>query len=287
MPRSGSRRAKFNMSFRPKFAPQIPVAPHHWVIGIVGSRLLLRRQDQALLIRYEEFLAADLEPAEVMHLGDWQGTPCFALLFATDFALSDVSPFIVAGLRSRLGVVSDEIFLLAGRAQQLAHWQEFHRFCGRCGRPTQAQLHERVLACGACGALYYPRIAPCVIGIVVRGDECLLAHNARFADGLYSVLAGFIEPGETAEQALLREIREETGIEAGELEYVCSQPWPFPSQLMLGFIARYHSGDIVVDGVEITHAQWFTAHNLPQIPPPHTISGKLIEIFAQRSQAQD
>ncbi len=268
------------------FAPQTPVEPDHPVVGIAGHRLLLLRENQSLLATYGDYLAAGLQPQNVLHLGSWRGQPCFALTFP-ERELPEDSPFITASLRSRLGLIADEIFLLAGRAQQLVHWQEFHRFCGRCGAPTQAQLHERVLACSACGALYYPRIAPCVIGIVMRGNECLLAHNARFAPGLYSALAGFIEPGETAEQALIREIREETGIEADRLEYISSQPWPFPSQLMLGFVAHYRSGEIAVDGFEITDAQWFRADQLPQIPPPHTISGKLIEIFVQRVRAQE
>src|SRR5690606_2600872 len=134
--------------------------------------------------------------------------------------------------------------------------------------------------------LYYPRIAPCVIGIVIRERTCLLAHNANFTEGLYSVIAGFIEPGETAEQALVREIREETGIEVERLEYICRQPWPFPSQLMLGFVAHYKSGEIQVDGVEITDADWFTPDALPRVPPPHTISGKLIDLFLHCAKAQ-
>jgi NAD+ diphosphatase len=228
-----------------------------------------------------------LMPLDILHLGHWGGVPCYVWILPPDLQLSESAPLVVAGLRSRLGVVDDEEFWLAGRAQQLAHWREYHGFCGRCGAPTKLELHERVLACTSCAALYYPRIAPCVIGIVMRGNQCLLAHNGRFAEGLYSALAGFVEAGESAEQALIREIREETGIEACDLEYVGSQPWPFPSQLMLGFVAHYKAGEIAVDGVEITHAQWFTADNLPEVPPPHTISGKLIQLFVQRTQNRD
>jgi NAD+ diphosphatase len=270
------------MSFEPEFDGRIKAGGNDWVIGVTGSRLLMNRMDQALLIRcvdLRQFVV--YPPVEQLYLGRWRGTPCFAFLYPAELELSPESPFIVSGLRGRLGLVEDELFCLAGRAQQLAHWVEFHRFCGRCGNPTELQLHERVLACSRCGALFYPRVAPCVIGIVVRGQACLLAHNANFKEGLYSVIAGFIEPGETAEQALVREIREETGIEVDQIEYVCSQSWPFPSQLMLGFVARYKSGDIRVDGVEITDAQWFSPNALPPVPPSNTISGKLIDIFLQ------
>jgi NAD+ diphosphatase len=275
------------MTFDPTYDPHTPLADDHWVVGISGNRLLLWRDSSHLTIPCGELIRAGFSPIDSLHMGLWRGTPCHAWIFQPDLQLPEDSHWVVAGLRSRLGVVDDEEFMLAGRAQQLAHWREFHRFCGRCGAPTRPELHERVLACLSCGALYYPRIAPCVIGIVVRGQECLLAHNARFPDGLYSALAGFIEPGESAEQALVREIREETGIEVDQLEYMGSQPWPFPSQLMLGFVARYSSGEIVVDGVEITDAQWFTAENLPQVPSAHTISGKLIQHFVQHSQKRN
>jgi NAD+ diphosphatase len=275
------------MSFDADFDSEITAADGHWIIGVVGSRLLMNQTDQSFMLPHDQLRDAVIDaPLERLYLGRWHGTPCFAFIYPADLELPSTSGLVTTGLRSRLGLVADELFSLAGRAQQLAHWYEFHRYCGRCGRANRLELHERVLACSHCGALYYPRIAPCVIGIVVRERTCLLAHNANFAEGLYSVIAGFIEPGETAEQALVREIREETGIEVERLEYVCSQPWPFPSQLMLGFIAHYKSGEIQVDGVEITDAGWFPPDALPPVPPARTISGKLIDIFLQRVHAQ-
>lgn len=275
------------MSFEADFDSAITAGDDHWIIGVVGSRLLMSQENQSFLLPHHHLREAVSDaPVERLYLGRWQGTPCFAFIYPANFEPPQASGFVTSGLRSQLGQVADELFSLAGRAQQLAHWYEFHRYCGRCGRATQLELHERVLACSHCGALYYPRIAPCVIGIVLREQTCLLAHNANFAEGLYSVIAGFIEPGETAEQALAREIREETNIEVERLEYICSQPWPFPSQLMLGFVAHYKSGEIQVDGVEITDANWFPPHALPQVPPPRTISGKLIDVFLQRVRAQ-
>lgn len=272
------------MSFTPDFISGHSIEDTDWAVGVVGSKLLTRRADQSFLLSFGELREMGLVTNDTLYLGRWQGTPCFAFIFPAELSLPVDFPITVGSLRSQLGVVSDELFLLAGRAHQLSHWNEYHRFCGRCGHPTELQLHERVLACRHCGALYYPRIAPCVIGIVVRGNTCLLAHNANFRDGLYSVIAGFIEPGETAEQALLREIKEETGIIAENPEYICSQPWPFPSQLMLGFVANYRAGEIQVDGMEITDADWYSPDKLPQIPPPQTISGKLIDIFLRRTR---
>jgi NAD+ diphosphatase len=275
------------MSFEPGFDSRIEVSAGDWIIGVVGSRVLVDHSQNTLLIPCRDLLSlVPWSPIEKLYLGTWQNIACFAFIYPADLELPNESPISVGSLRRLLGLISDELFGLAGRALQLAHWYEFHRHCGRCGRATELQLHERVLACPACGALFYPRIAPCVIGIVIRGQSCLLAHNVNFAEGLYSTIAGFIEPGETAEQALAREIREETGIEVDHLEYIGSQPWPFPSQLMLGFVARYKSGDIQVDGVEITDAQWFAPDAMPIVPPPHTISGKLIDIFLQRANLQ-
>lgn len=275
------------MSFEPGFNSRIDVGAGDWVIGVVGSRILLNPLQDSLLIPYQEFLSLlPRSPLEKLYLGTWQNIACFVFIYPNDLELPKESSLSAGSLRSRLGLISDELFSLAGRAQQLAHWYEFHRYCGRCGRATELQLHERVLACPACAALFYPRIAPCVIGIVIRERTCLLAHNVNFTDGLYSTIAGFIEPGETAEQALAREIREETGIEVEQLEYISSQPWPFPSQLMLGFVAHYKSGDIHVDGSEITDARWFAPDTMPTVPPPHTISGKLIDIFLQRASLQ-
>ncbi|MBC6906904.1 NAD(+) diphosphatase [Saccharophagus sp. K07] len=265
------------------FSADQSLADADWVVGIIGSRVLMRRADQAFLFTVAGLGELAGLAQERLYLGRWCGKPCYALVFPSELSFPDDFPLYAGSLRSQLGVASDALFYLAGRAQQLAHWSEYHRFCGRCGMPTKLQLHERVLACTRCGALFYPRIAPCVIGIVVRDDKCLLAHNANFREGLYSAIAGFIEPGETAEQALLREIYEETGIIAERAEYICSQPWPFPSQLMLGFIAHYKSGEIRVDGTEITDAGWFSPHDMPQIPPPQTISGKLIDLFLHRT----
>jgi NAD+ diphosphatase len=134
----------------------------------------------------------------------------------------------------------------------------------------------RAMACAACRSLLYPRIAPCVIVLVTRGEEMLLARNARFPRPMYSTLAGFIEPGESAEDTLRREIREEVGVEIGESRYFASQPWPFPNQLMLGFFADYAGGELVPDGDEIAEAGWYHPRDLPPVPPPTSIAGQLI-----------
>lgn len=187
-------------------------------------------------------------------------------------------------LRSQLGLVPEDMFLLAGRALQISRWYGDHQFCGRCGRPTTTDPQERAKVCHACNLSFYPRLSPCIITLITRGDECLLARHARASRPVFSALAGFVEVGERPEDTVHREVREEVGIEIQAVQYFASQPWPFPGQLMLGFTGEYLSGDILVDGVEIMEAHWFRYDGLPAIPSAATLSGQLIANFIQQRQ---
>jgi NAD+ diphosphatase len=182
-------------------------------------------------------------------------------------------------LRSLHTLVSTRDWTLAGRAVQIVEWWRTHRFCGRCGAPAEQARGERAMRCPACGLLSFPRLSPAVIMVVHRGDELLLAHGRAFPTPIYSALAGFVEPGESLEDAVRREVREEVGVEVGGLEYVGSQPWPFPNSLMLGFYAEWSAGDIVIDPVEIVDAQWFHIDDLPPFPGSMSIASQLINGF--------
>ncbi len=186
------------------------------------------------------------------------------------------------GLRSQSGLIPEAWFLLAGRALQIAQWFYDHRFCGRCGKPTETDSFDRAHVCKPCNLRFYPRISPCMIVLVTRGDELLLAHHARASRPVYTTLAGFIEAGERVEDAVHREVMEEVGVKLSTLEYFSSQPWPFPGQLMLGFVADYESGDICIDGIEILDAQWFRYDQLPQTPSANSIAGQLIAHYVRQ-----
>ena len=180
-----------------------------------------------------------------------------------------------------LGRVADSLFTALSRAVQIVEWYRSNQYCGKCSKNLQEDEKERAMKC-SCGNLVYPRISPCVIVLVTKGEELLLAHNKNFPGNFYSTLAGFIEPGESAEHSLRREVLEEVNIEIENIIYYGSQSWPFPSQLMLGFHAEFKSGDIKPDGLEIDKADWFNYQNLPEVPTGNiSISGQLIESYIE------
>lgn len=193
-------------------------------------------------------------------------------------------------LRQLFTRLSDELIGLAGRAVQIVDWDRTHQFCGRCGAPVEQEVHERAKRCPQCGLTSYPRIAPAIIVSVERpsadgpGTELLLAHNKRHPAGFYSVLAGFVEPGESLEMCVQREIREEVGLEVKNIRYFGSQPWPFPHSLMVAFTAEYAAGAIELEEAELDDAGWYTADDLPLVPPPISIARQLIDAFQARNE---
>ena len=187
-----------------------------------------------------------------------------------------------AGLRSLFFALPEPLLALAGRAFQVVEWDRTHRFCGHCATPLVTRTSERARECPACGLVAYPRVSPAMMVLVTRGREMLLARAQRFAPGMYSALAGFVEPGETVEDCIRREVREEVGIEVGEPRYFGSQSWAFPHSLMLAFTAEYAGGEIAPDPEEIAEAHWFAADALPVLPASVSIARRLIEATASR-----
>ena len=198
---------------------------------------------------------------------------------------ADVEPpegMVFRDLRGLFFGVDEDFFRMAGRAKQIVGWHATHRFCGRCGGKTDPAPGELAKRCTRCGMLHYPRLSPAVIVLVTKEDRLLLARSPGFPQGLYSVLAGFVEPGESIEEAVVREVREEVGIEVTNVRYFGSQPWPFPNSLMIGFTADYTGGDLIPDPGEIEDAGWYTADDPPQLPPKISIARAMIDDFVQR-----
>ena len=227
---------------------------------------------------YDDIKFAGLEPVAEYPIGMWDGRVAIAWLInnASDENL-DLANLRAESLWNLLQTLDADSFSLASRAVSLCHWLRDHQFCGRCAIAMEAMTDELAVACPQCQHRVFPRISPCCIVLVQKGTKLLLAHNKNFPENLYSTLAGFIEAGESVEAALQREVREETGIEIDNIQYISSQAWPFPSQLMLGFIAQHAGGEIQVDNIEIDKADFFELDQLPQVPSPNvSISGQLI-----------
>ena len=243
-----------------------------------SARLILFRQDRILLDAGELFwsprsvksLATEL--SALLSVGDAGGHSYLTAELEHEVDLESRS------LRSLLFGEADANLELLSKGRQLLNWHRTHRYCGICGCATTLDDNGQILICEQCSHQFFPRINPCVIMLVTRGEEILLARSARFRSGYYSCLAGFVEIGETPEQTVLREVREETGVEVENIRYVESQSWPFPSQLMLGFLADYKAGEIVPEPEEIEDAGWFALSDLPLTPSENiTIAGRLIQ----------
>lgn len=181
-------------------------------------------------------------------------------------------------IRQLISMWSTAEFEQASRALQLLEWRRNHKYCSHCGHRTHIHATEYAMVCPSCRYHQYPRVQPCVITIITRGeDEILLAKNAKASGNMYGLIAGFVEVGETLEEAVQRETLEEVGIEVSHVEYLSSQPWPFPSNLMLAFRAEYRSGDIVLQEEEISDAAFFKFDQLPEIPIAGSIAYRMIQ----------
>jgi NAD+ diphosphatase len=216
--------------------------------------------------------ALGVSPVRTVHLGALDGRPCLAAELADGRAPADAR---FLPLRAALQALPTELFAVPATAAELLHFEDTHRFCSRCGGPLTPSATDRAKRCDACRVDFYPRIAPCVIVVVRDGPRVLLTHVGDRP--FWALVAGFLEPGETLEECVAREVREETGIEIDDLRYFGSQPWPFPSQLMVGFLARYAGGEIAVDRNELDEARWFSFEALPPLPPRLSIARRMLE----------
>lgn len=253
--------------------------PAHWFV-FHREELLVRLEGGKAVIPF----SADIpvpgpELIRKVYLGRLDGSPCYAAEVSSDRRPLPGTQFL--GLRKLFGVMDEGLFKIVGRANQLLHWDSTHQYCGRCGAPTELKKDEHARYCPVCGLTGYPRISPAVIGAITRGKQILLARRTGMQ--YFSVIAGFVEPGESLEECLRREVREEVGVEIANINYFGSQPWPFPHSLMVAFTASYAGGKIIADKVEIEEAGWYAAENLPGLPPHFSIARKLVHWFVENS----
>jgi NAD+ diphosphatase len=246
------------------------------LVLVRNNRICIRTGiDRTIFVR-DSLKIADFVRENAHYLGHLGSAPCYAY----DAGNLPVSGCEDSGVRELAGIISDEELAIAGLAVQVVDYDRTTRYCGRCGARTDSSRSERAKICPACRNVTYPRISPAIIVLVRKGDTILLVRGKRAPVGRYSLVAGFVEPGETIEHAVHREVQEEAGIEIKNVRYLASEPWPFPNSLMSGFVADYAGGTIHPDGIEIEAAGWFGRDKLPDFPPKLSIAHTLIERWA-------
>ncbi len=212
-------------------------------------------------------------------LGEFDGVQYFTAEVDASTLPSNIA---LKELRGLFGKLDEATMRLAGRAAQIVNWDKTHQYCGRCGEKTIRSETEFAMICPRCALTSYPRISPAVITAVTRGDQILLARGKGWE--IFSVIAGYVEAGETLEECVAREVMEEVSIRVKNIRYFGSQPWAPSGALMVAFTAEYAGGEIKEDGIEIAEAHWFSAENLPRLPGPHSISRRLIEWFVHKTE---
>ncbi len=249
--------------------------------SVEPSRFVLFRRGKILTGRDGGILhasgVAGADESRAIHVGDLDGRACYAQ------GIDEEPPGCAfVPLRAAFILLPEDLFSVAATAAQLLTWDAGHRFCARCAAPLASVAGERARRCEPCAVDYYPRLSPAVIVLVHDGRRALLTHKAPAP--FFALVAGFVEAGEALEETVVREVREETGVEVDEITYFGSQPWPFPHQVMIGFFARFVRGEIVLDGKELDDAKWFDVDALPTVPPNGSIAGKMIEAWRTRQR---
>jgi NAD+ diphosphatase len=273
-----------NVFIKDLFTPEDPqyLSHHHepgyWVL-VQGNSIVLQPGEGAPTLPFG-VLPDDLSPHdEPLIIGRWRGRPL--RIFLLDSAAVIPPPFIPEALNAVIQTIDNATLGIGGLARQILHWEEQSRFCGVCGSSTLPLSREWGRHCSGCSARQFPKVSPCAIVLVRREDEVLLVRDSAWPAGRYSLAAGFLGPGESLEECAAREVREETGIEICNITYVGSQSWPFPSQIMTGFVADYAGGELVVDYHELEDARWFPLSNLPTLPPTRSIARLMIDTFCR------
>lgn len=273
----------FNHIFiRELFSPSLPSIssgsrePGYWAI-IQDNRMILQTGEAMPALPFGELPKWLTTPDALLEIGLWRGRPL--RIFGLDTSTAIQPPFMAEALNAALQTVDNATLGICGLARQILHWGEQSRFCSLCGGETLPFSREWSRQCSLCNAKQFPKISPCAIVLVRRDNELLLVRNAAWPSGRYSLAAGFLGLGESLEECAAREVKEETGIDICDITYVGSQSWPFPSQVMVGFVANYAGGELVVDHNELEDARWFPASNLPTLPPTRSIARRIIDTF--------
>lgn len=287
--RKRMKKVQSEIKFWPDYKPGRVVQDKDYCLIYHNKELLMETHREELhMPEYAQVKRWVAQPEKAWYIGKWQQRACYAYEWTLPNEEVDstdkIQPKIDKEEKS-LGWVGYrdtrwnndlDLYFVGIKVQQLLGWDRSTQFCGYCGKPYSRKEDERAKVCKACGSVQYPRISPAIIVGIQRGEQILLAHNANFREGLYSTIAGFVEQGESLEQAVRREIYEEVGIKVKNIKYFQSRPWISLDSLMVGFTAEYESGEIQVDGKEILDAGWYDKHNLPPLLPERITTAREI-----------
>ena len=268
------------MFFEPGFAGQEDEDTTAYLFLFKMDTILVLKNNDKVAMPDIDMYGLKIKTVRRQYIGRVDGRSCYAAELSSDTVTPEGMLF--CDLFWLFDQIPDDLFSLVGKAYQIMNWDRTHQYCSRCGTQTENKTNERAKLCPSCGLVNYPRISPAIIVAITRGREILLARGSSFQTAFYSVLAGFVEPGETFEECVQREVEEEVGLKVKNIKYFGSQPWPFPDSLMVGFTAEYDSGDVTIDKREILDAGWFTADQLPLIPRKGSIARQLIDWFISR-----
>lgn len=269
-----------NNLFVAKYNLRKEITEEDYLIIIKEGKVLINKKTRDIPIpQYKDIIENRTDLEVVNFMGYYKNRAIFIVELKEKISFSNEFEYISI---KEFGLLVDEkLFQVVGRANQIFSWEKSNKFCGSCGSPMINKDDERAKICSHCNNVVYPTICPAIIVAIKKDNKILLAHNRNFKDDMYSIIAGFVDPGENLEEAVKREVYEEIGIKVKNIKYHSSQPWSFPYSLMIGFTADYNSGEIRVDGKEILHADWYDKYNLPKLPEKISIARKIIDGYLE------
>ena len=267
------------MHFTPEFVQPNHIDSDSFIILFTKNDIFLKKEiDKYHLPKYTEIKSS---ASKVFYLGLLDNKPLWVMDTTSTIPIKHNSNIENLTIRAAFNILLTDQVSLIGMAFQLLHWNRTTNYCSHCGEKLTLSKIERAKICNRCSTIYYPRINPCIIVSIRKDNQILLARAPRFPENMYSVIAGFVEIGETLETCVAREIKEEVGIEVKNIRYFKSQNWPFPNSLMVAFTADYHAGEINIDNHEIVDANWYSKETLPSIPDSYSVAGQLINAFLE------
>lgn len=266
------------MNFIPSTVTPAKIEDSYWFI-FKGNCLLIQKQQELATIPLLDYShITEMMISHINYMGTYNSKPCYTAVLIT---VNLQQNFHLKELRMLFGLLEDSIYSVACRAFEIVHWDKTHQFCGQCGSVMQRSSVVLSKVCTCCKLENYPRISPAIIVAITKGDSILLARH--HGSDVFTVIAGYVEIGESLEETVKREAMEEVNIEVNNITYFGSQSWVFSHALMIAYTAEYHKGELKPDGVEIEEACWFSKNDIPsKIPRVHSISRKLIDWFLKK-----